>query len=162
MPALTPPPASLFAVNNNTIMDAVWPVISNVEAIAVNQAWAGHSGSPFKTSSDKVHLSSTNWAAVEKDMTLDEVADLGPTVAGSFEDLYKPMLAGGKKTAVLLMNNAAAATDLEVSFADIPGVTCTTCHVRDVWARKDLGTFTGSYTGKAIGSHDSAFLVITP
>jgi alpha-galactosidase len=36
-------------VNNDTTMDTVWPVISNKEAIHVNQAWYGHSGSPFKT-----------------------------------------------------------------------------------------------------------------
>ena len=25
-------------------LDAVWPILSNAEAIAVNQAWAGHPG----------------------------------------------------------------------------------------------------------------------
>jgi alpha-galactosidase len=34
-------------VNNDTIMDAIWPVIANPEVINVNQAWYGHSGSPF-------------------------------------------------------------------------------------------------------------------
>ena len=38
-------------VNNATIMDAVWEVIANTEAIAINQAWAGHSGSPFANAS---------------------------------------------------------------------------------------------------------------
>jgi hypothetical protein len=43
-------------VTNATVMDAVWPIIANPEAIAVNQAWAGHSGSPFKRSLESVHL----------------------------------------------------------------------------------------------------------
>jgi hypothetical protein len=30
--------------NNDTISDEIWPIISNVEAIAVNQEWAGDSG----------------------------------------------------------------------------------------------------------------------
>jgi hypothetical protein len=30
--------------NNDTISDEIWPIISNTEAIAVNQAWAGESG----------------------------------------------------------------------------------------------------------------------
>ncbi len=29
---------------NDTITDEIWPIISNTEAIAVNQAWAGDSG----------------------------------------------------------------------------------------------------------------------
>ena len=31
--------------NNDTISDEIWSIISNTEAIAVNQAWAGDSGS---------------------------------------------------------------------------------------------------------------------
>merc|ERR1712167_188056 len=42
-------------VNNDTVTDQIWPVISNREAIAINQAWAGHSGSPFKNSSSMVN-----------------------------------------------------------------------------------------------------------
>merc|ERR1719408_598447 len=38
-------------VNNDTIMDQIWDVISNKEVIEVSQASAGHSGSPFKSSS---------------------------------------------------------------------------------------------------------------
>lgn len=35
-----------FDLNNKTTMDRVWPIISNKEAIAVNQAWSGHPGGP--------------------------------------------------------------------------------------------------------------------
>ncbi len=34
-------------MTNDTISDAVWPIIANAEAIAVNQAWAGESGNLF-------------------------------------------------------------------------------------------------------------------
>jgi len=37
-------------VNNNTITDFIWPVIANPEAIAVNQAYFGFSGSAFNSS----------------------------------------------------------------------------------------------------------------
>lgn len=33
-----------FDLTNETTMDSVWPFISNVEAIGVNQAWGGHPG----------------------------------------------------------------------------------------------------------------------
>ena len=34
-------------MTNDTISDAIWPIIANAEAIAVNQAWAGESGTLF-------------------------------------------------------------------------------------------------------------------
>jgi len=65
--------------------------------------------------------------------------------------------------AVLLMNHAAANATLPLAFADVPGSPCTSaCKVRDLWAHKDLGTFTGTYTPPALLSHDSAFLLLTP
>jgi alpha-galactosidase len=33
-----------FDLADDTVTDAIWPIISNREAIAVNQAWAGHPG----------------------------------------------------------------------------------------------------------------------
>jgi len=43
-------------VNNATVTAAIWPIISNTEAIAVNQAWAGYSGSVFKAATSTVAL----------------------------------------------------------------------------------------------------------
>ena len=131
-------------VNNDTITDKIWPVIANPEAIAVNQAWAGHSGSPFKSA--------------EALVAMKDKAEATP----AWQYFYKPMEAGGKKDAVLLMNHADKAADLTLTFSDIPTATCTKCSVRDVWARKDLGTFDGTFTAKGLASHDAAFLVITP
>ena len=74
-------------------------------------------------------------------MGAEEVAALGPAVAPRYEYYYKPLEEGGAKTAVLLMNNGDALTDLALAFKDVPGVRCTRCHVRDVWARQDLGNF---------------------
>jgi len=149
-------------VNNHTVQDAIWPLISNKEVIAVSQSWAGHSGSPFKASSETVQLSEVNYAAVTKAMSVEEYAAVGPLVAPAFQYFYKPMEAGGAKTAVLLMNHASKAADLTLDFADIPGVTCTSCHLRDIWNHKDLGTFGGTYTAKGVATHDAVFLVITP
>ena len=41
-------------VTNETIMDQVWPIISNTEIIAINQAWAGFSGGPFWKSEETI------------------------------------------------------------------------------------------------------------
>ena len=64
--------------------------------------------------------------------------------------------------AVLLMNSDVAAQDLTLDFARVPGLVCSRpCKVRDVFARRDLGAFSGSYTARAIGSHDAAFLTLS-
>ena len=36
-------------VNNDTITDAIWPIITNTEALEVSQAYAGHSGTQVCT-----------------------------------------------------------------------------------------------------------------
>eukprot|EP00666_Eupelagonemidae_sp_cell4sb_P002418 gene2418-9987_t len=120
----------------------IWPIIANTEVIAVSQSYAGFSGGQFKKSVETVVLDTVNHAAITKGMSEQERLATGPTVAPSFQypagnprrcptlrkgsgarqqpprRLYKPMLAGGAKTAVLLMNSAMNAEDLTVDFAD--------------------------------------------
>ena len=147
-------------VNNATIMDAIWPVIANVDAIAVNQAWYGHSGTRFKSAPDAVVLGATRHAAVEPWMTRADVAALGPQTAAAWQYLYKPLNA--THTSVLLMNSADAAVDLTLYFGDVPDGPCAAaCDVYDVWARAPLGKFDEAYNAKALASHDAAFLILS-
>lgn len=129
-------------LRNDTVMDLVWPVISNKEAIAVNQAWAGHSGSPFKQAAQTVLLG----------------AGENATAQPSWQFFRKPL--GGGKVAVLMMNHGSSAQTLTVNFADVPDLGCKRCKVRDVWERKDLGAFDSSFTAQDLASHDSRFLIL--
>ncbi|KAL1511645.1 hypothetical protein AB1Y20_004937 [Prymnesium parvum] len=237
-------------VTDPAIAAAVWPVIANKEVIAVNQAWAGHSGSPFFESSEQVLLyTPPEWAyrrrgvlllvacalcaavyafrrlaaarrrrrststaeeeghelgTLEPKRLVDEgqaipataprlplrvllcLAFTAALVAGvaqlvyvwgeetlnpyhSWELLvpaaqyfYKPVRPHGEATAVLLMNHAPTRRDLRLEFAAIPGVLCTRCHVRDLWAHRDLGNFSHAYVASDVESHDAPFLLITP
>jgi len=148
-------------INNDTIMDEVWPIISNKEVLAVSQSYAGFSGGPFKKSSSLVKLDDVNHAAIEKGMTEADIMATGPTVSASFQYLYKPLEQDGAKVAVLLMNSGNNTIDLSLDFVDIPGVKCTKCKVRDIWSHKDVGTFSKTFVAKAVGAHDCVFLVIT-
>lgn len=148
-------------VNNDTLMDRIWPIIANKEAIAVSQTYAGFSGGPFKKSGDVVVLDEVNYAAMEKGMTEEQKKATGPTIAPSWQYLYKPLKYDGTSVAVLLMNSGDTSADLALDFADIPGLKCKTCNVRDIWNHRDLGTFSKSHVAKDVGSHDSTFLVIT-
>lgn len=86
-----------------------------------------------------------------------------PTPSGSTSQYFnKPMAWDGSTQAVLLMNHDVQPSDLTVQFNTIPGLSCTSCKVRDVWQQKDLGTFQSSFTASSVGIHDCAFLMISP
>jgi len=129
--------------NDDKVMDRIWPIIANKEAIAVNQAWAGHSGSPFKEANETVPLA-------------DETDDV--VTVPSWQFWLKPL--GSGRVAVLLMNHAPAAQTLTLNFTDVPGLGCKRCKVRDIWERKDLGMFDMAFTSKDVASHDSLFLAL--
>merc|ERR1711959_382700 len=67
-------------VNNDNIMDQIWPVISNKEAIAISQTFAGFSGGPFQSSGKAVVLDEVNPSTMTKWMTESERKATGPTV----------------------------------------------------------------------------------
>ena len=126
-------------VNNQTVMDRVWPLISNKEAIAVNQAWAGFSGSVFLSASgDTVNFKS------------------GAVPAWQYWN--KPV--GGGNVAVLMMNHASSSATLTLPLAQVPDLNSANAKVRDIWAQKDLGTFQAQYT-VTLASHHSAFLMLS-
>jgi len=135
-------------VNDDSVSDAVWPVISNKEAIAVNQAWAGHSGSPFKESGRWIALKKKDWNGRWVDVWVP-----------SWQFFYKPLPGG--KVAVLLMNHAGWDEDFTLYTHDVPGIECHPCRVRDVWARSDRDDVEGELKTR-VTSHDSAFFVLSP
>lgn len=149
-------------VNDNATMDTIWPVISNPEVLAVSQCYAGYSGGQFKKSEKMIQLDEVDHSKISKFMTEEEKSAVGPMVSGTWQYLYKPMEYGGTKTAVLMLNQDTGAQDLSLTFSDVPGLKCTSCKVRDIWNRKDLGTFDNTFTVKGLASHDAAFIVITP
>ena len=126
-------------------MDKVWPVISNKEALAVNQAWAGFSGSVFQEATEKVHFKGGE----------------GALAVGAWQYWNKPV--GGGKIAVLLMNHASTSATLTLTFNTVPGIPAGTTNVavRDIWAQQDVGVKANSYT-VTLNSHDAAFLMLTP
>lgn len=130
-------------LNDDVIMDQVWPIIANKEAIEVNQAWAGHSGRVFQQAEEEVDIPlRTEWVVR----------------APKFQYLFKPV--DSHRVAVLLMNHAPTEQRLTLDFAAIPGVTCRRCHVRDIWTHMDLGIIAQSYSVSVEG-HDAAFLMIS-
>jgi len=145
-------------VNNDTIMDQIWPVIANKEAIAISQTYAGFSGGSFKKSDKEVVLDDVNPSMMTKYMTDNERKATGPTLAASSQYFYKPLDYAGTSAAVLLVNTDSSTQKLELNFADVPGLKGP-CKVRDIWAHKDL-TPSESVT-LSVASHDSALLKLS-
>ena len=134
---------------NTTISDEIWDVIANTEVLEVNQAYVGDSGGVYDSSEKQVTLTDS---VIEADDSMDKVT----TPASQF--LYKPI--GNGRVAILLMNSDSSTQTLTTDFKSIPGVTCSKCHVRDIWGHKDLGEFDTSFAS-SVASHDAGFFVVS-
>ena len=128
-------------------MDFAWPIISNKEAIGVNQVMVGESGNVFAQANATVDLA--RWTKG----------------VPAWQFLSKAQ--GQGRVAVLLVNHGNTSRDLSVEFAAVPKLACAThatsvgCAVRDIWAQKDLGTFKdGSFTASRLPPHGSAFVML--
>lgn len=120
-----------FDMGNATLMDAVWDLITNTEALAINRAWFGHPGTLKNNSGAK------EWQVWSKPLSTD-----------------------GTMVAVLLVstsNTATATMTLQLGDFVVSG----SAMVRDVWAHKDLGTHSGSMSFPISAAHDSVFLTLT-
>lgn len=263
-------------VNNDTITDFIWPIIANPEAIAINQAYFGFSGSTFAEGVKKIELtprispaplgkyvvavvcdssdaSQLGWgyntvtralmfqnqcvdstdgsqlvlskctnsvaqqfvysntsqfntitqgsncvdvwegngapggpivqmfgchsSATNEVFQISDISSPGAardkdnmclasraTIPGSspnYQHFYKPLSWDGSKTAVLLMNHLDTNQDLGFNFTDVPGLSGSTCLVRDIWLRQDVGSFTGGFTVSQVEGHDAAFYTLT-
>lgn len=69
----------------------------------------------------------------------------------------------GKKSAdgsvnALLLNRGDVTLDITLVFADVWVESGAELVLRDLWAEKDIGKFSGSYTAKAVPSHGNVAL----
>lgn len=140
-----------FDLTNATLVNEVWPIISNAETMEVSQTYYGFSGSQYAASSATANLCTAEQRADGETVCLD---------APLWMALYKPIDAA--RTAVLVINNDVNADDLTVDFSAVPNLPCgTSCKVRDISAQADKGSFTGAYTVKGVASHDAVFVMLS-
>jgi hypothetical protein len=97
-------------------MDKVWPLITNTDALRVNQAWAGFSGSVFLAATETVTLA-------------DALGAAAPVPA--WQAFNKPISA--TEIAVFVMNHAATSATITVPFSSVPGRAST--HIAALRAR---------------------------
>jgi len=78
---------------------------------------------------------------------------------GDLEVWAKPLSDGSR--AVILFNRGAKEGDVSVSWEEIAYPNHLSAKVRDLWAHKDLGSFTGKYSAK-VPSHSVVMVKVTP
>jgi len=79
--------------------------------------------------------------------------------SGDSEVWSKQLKDGGR--AVILLNRGSAGTDISVSWEDLAYPAHLSAAVRELWAKKDLGKSTGTFSAK-VPSHAVVMLRITP
>lgn len=137
-------------MTDDAVTDSIWDIITNTEAIAVNQAWAGDSGG--------LYLSARNTFTI----TAKEHNDRSYEV-GAWQQWSKKL--SETSAAVLVMNNSPTTQTISIPFSSIPtfaekDISESNYVLRDIWSHQDLGSFTTSYE-VTLESHDSAFLKIS-
>ncbi|CAF3368005.1 unnamed protein product [Rotaria sp. Silwood1] len=76
-------------------------------------------------------------------------------------EIWAGPLSDGSQAVVLLNRGNFGSETITVKWSDIGFPVDHSAVVRDLWARKDLGTFTGSYTSPKIDHHAVMMLKIT-
>eukprot|EP01060_Flectonema_neradi_P036085 TRINITY_DN6848_c0_g1_i1.p1 TRINITY_DN6848_c0_g1~~TRINITY_DN6848_c0_g1_i1.p1 ORF type:complete len:433 (+),score=74.42 TRINITY_DN6848_c0_g1_i1:57-1301(+) len=122
-------------MSNDTVMDRVWPIITNTEAIAVNQAWFGHPGRLLNTTVDSI----------------------GNTV---YQVWIKKMSDSGNKLAVFVINNSGQTEAISLDMTLFGFSAQKPVTVRDLWNHKDLPSVQGSFNLGNVISHDSRFFIL--
>jgi hypothetical protein len=82
-----------------------------------------------------------------------------PDVAGGALETWAGPLANGDTVVILFNRNAPGATTMTAAWSDLGWPPARQARVRDIWARKDLGVFSGNFTyPEPVAVHGVAFL----
>lgn len=100
-----------------------------------------------------------NWNFVEETIRSEHN---GPCLTFKPElEVWAGPLTDGSQAVVLLNRGDAGSEPITVRWTDLGLPANRPALVRDLWTRKDLGTFTGSYTSPNIDHHNVMMLKIT-
>jgi alpha-galactosidase len=116
-------------------------------------------GNDLRTMTPEVHDILTNKEVIAVDQ--DRMGREGRRVAkdGDYEVWAKQMQDGGR--AVVLLNRGSSSHDISVSWEDVGYPSHLGATVRDLWAHKDLGKFTGKFSAP-VESHGVVMVTIRP
>jgi alpha-galactosidase len=120
---------------------------------------------PLLTGNDITKMSATTKAILTNkdviDIDQDPLGKQGTMVAtaGSNLEIWSKQLSGTNARAVALFNRSGAAASMSVTWTQA-GLPAGAATVRDLYAQKDLGSFTDSYKADSVPSHGVVMLKI--
>ena len=124
---------------NKTVVDRIWPIITNKVAISINQAWAGHPGllaHLIKNDNQKCHNKTQIW--------------------------LKPLAVESKKFAIFVLNEDEPECHTEakvpLSTLGVPDTVDWICY--DVWHQKKADCITETNLQIMVRGRDSSFYVL--
>ena len=143
-------------LRDSAMLDSVWPIVSNKEAILINQEFSGDAGRLHNSSTDMVTLPNCgagipcehpSWMVWTKGLPVPTPADQG------------------SRAAVLLMNNANHRATVTTELLGIVGLgPCAAagggtggCRLRDVWRGTALAD--GTIVSADLDPHDSLLVI---
>jgi alpha-galactosidase len=142
--------------------------LSDTEGRAHFSMWA-IMAAPLITGNDLTKMSATTKATLTNkeviDVNQDPLGKQGRVVAtpGTNLEVWSKEMSGTNTRAVALFNRSTASASITVKWSDI-GIPAGAATVRDLWAAKDVGPATDSYTASNVPSHTVVMLkmVSTP
>lgn len=140
-------------VTNASMTAAVWDILSNTEAIRVNQVWAGEAGRLVQSSRD------TYSAIVYHGASNDVRA--GPLQLPAWQVWAKRLVADGSEQAVLFVNYHPTDTaEIDLSLEELGfNSSVKAATLRDVWGHRTSQAPIQSFHASC-SPHDSAFVLL--
>ncbi|HYP77707.1 MAG TPA: glycoside hydrolase family 27 protein [Polyangiaceae bacterium] len=138
--------------------------LNDTEGRAHFSMWA-IMAAPLITGNDLTKMSATTKATLTNAEVIavdqDPLGKQGRVVAkpGTDLEVWSKELSGSNTRAVALFNRSSASASITVQWSQI-GLPAGAATVRDLWAAKDLGPSTGSYTATSVPSHSVVMLKI--
>ncbi len=138
--------------------------LSDTEGRAHFSMWA-IMASPLITGNDLTKMSTTTKATLLNAEVIavdqDPLGKQGRVVAtpGTNLEVWSKEMSGTNTRAVALFNRSTASASITVKWSDI-GLPAGAASVRDLWAAKDVGPATDSYTASNLASHTVVMLKI--
>jgi len=138
--------------------------LNDTEGRAHFSMWA-IMAAPLITGNDLSKMSATTKAILTNAEVIavdqDPLGKQGRVVAkpGTDLEVWSKEMSGTNTRAVALFNRSSASASITVQWSQI-GIPAGAATVRDLWAAKDLGPSTGSYTATNVASHSVVLLKI--
>ena len=138
--------------------------LNDTEGRAHFSMWA-MMAAPLITGNDLSTMSATTKAILTNREVVavdqDPLGKQGRVVAGNgtSQEVWSKEMSGTNTRAVALFNRGTGSANITVQWSQL-GIPTGAATVRDLWAAKDLGSFTGSYMATSVPSHSVVMLKV--